>query len=434
MKKKSLWIYIFGITIIIIGLIKLDTLISMVSILWNACRVLVFGAMMAFVINLVMAKIEKRLGFMKKGKRATSLLLSLILIFLFVYFLITLVVPSLSEAIGVIVAVLPKYFENTQKFLVNLFENNPQLANSINNLDIDWKNLIQSGINVLSTGVTNVVGTTFNVVTVIVNSVFNFVLMFIFAIYVLLEKERFIQLYHRLTNLYLSETVKRRMDTIESFSTKWFANVFALKSFRRSFLTSLEVALLATCISLLVGIPAAYALARSGLKGKQLLKSIFLSPTIVPGIVIGFIMYQCLILTLRIPVFAGLLAGHFMVTLPYVIRVVGSSMEQFDFSIEEAAWSLGCPKGTAFFKVVLPNVTSGISSAFMLAFINSFNNIPVSMFLSGPGVSTFPSTLMNYIEYNYDPTVSAVSVLLMAATVIIMVIVDRTLGIAALAK
>ena len=210
---------------------------------------------------------------------------------------------------------------------------------------------------------------------------------------------------------------------IESFSTKWFANVFALKSFRRSFLTSLEVALLATCISLLVGIPAAYALARAGLKGKQLLKSIFLSPTIVPGIVIGFIMYQCLILTLRIPVFAGLLAGHFMVTLPYVIRVVGSSMEQF-----------GCPKGTAFFKVVLPNVTSGISSAFMLAFINSFNNIPVSMFLSGPGVSTFPSTLMNYIEYNYDPTVSAVSVLLMAATVVIMVIVDRTLGIAALAK
>ena len=212
MKKRNLWIYIFGITIIIIGLIKLDTLISMVSILWNACRVLVFGAMMAFVINLVMSKIEKRLNFMKKGKRATSLLLSLILIFLFVYFLITLVVPSLSEAIGVIVAVLPKYFENTQKFMVNLFENNPQLAESINNLDINWKNLIQSGINVLSTGVTNVVGTTFNVVTIIVNSVFNFVLMFIFAIYVLLEKERFVQLYHRLTNLYLSETVKRRMD------------------------------------------------------------------------------------------------------------------------------------------------------------------------------------------------------------------------------
>lgn len=221
---------------------------------------------------------------------------------------------------------------------------------------------------------------------------------------------------------------------IESFSTKWFGNVFTLKSFRRSFLTSLEVAFLATLAALIVGVPAAYALARFNVKGKQMLKSVFLSPTIVPGIVIGFILYQFLILTLRVPVFLSLLAGHFMVTLPYVIRVVGSAMEQFDFSVEEAAWSLGCPRGAAFFKVVLPNVTSGISSAFMLAFINSFNNIPVSMFLSGPGVSTFPSTLMNYIEYNYDPTVSAVSVLLMAATVVIMVIVDRTLGIAALAK
>ena len=221
---------------------------------------------------------------------------------------------------------------------------------------------------------------------------------------------------------------------IDSFSLKWFVNVFTLESFRNSFLTSLEIGLLATVMALLVGVPAAYALARSGMRGRGILKSVFLSPTIVPGIVIGFVLYQFLVLTLRIPVFTGLLAGHFMVTLPYVIRVVGSSLDQFDFSIEEAAWSLGCPKMKAFFRVVLPNITSGISAAFMLAFINSFNNIPVSMFLSGPGVSTFAATLMNYIEYNYNPTVSAVSVVLMAATMLIMVIVDKTLGIASLAK
>lgn len=221
---------------------------------------------------------------------------------------------------------------------------------------------------------------------------------------------------------------------IESFSLKWFAKVFTTKSFLESFRTSIIVALLATVLALAVGIPAAYALARSHIRGKGLLKSIFLSPTIVPGIVIGFVLYQFIVLSLDIPVFTGLLIGHFMVTLPYVIRVVGSSLDQFDFAIEEAAWSLGCPKGRAFFLTVLPNITSGISAAFMLAFINSFNNIPVSMFLTGPGVSTFPATLMNYIEYNYDPAVSAVSVLLMAATVIIMVVVDKTLGIASLAK
>lgn len=174
---------------------------------------------------------------------------------------------------------------------------------------------------------------------------------------------------------------------IESFSFKWFANVFALKSFRRSFLTKPGGGAFGNPHCTAGGNPGSLCAGRSNVRGKQMLKSIFLSPTIVPGIVIGFILYQFLILTLRIPVFVSLLAGHFMVTLPYVIRVVGSSMEQFDFSIEEAAWSLGCPKKAAFFKVVLPNVTSGISSAFMLAFINSFNNIPVSMFLSGPGSS-----------------------------------------------
>ncbi|MGL4346380.1 MAG: ABC transporter permease [Cellulosilyticaceae bacterium] len=221
---------------------------------------------------------------------------------------------------------------------------------------------------------------------------------------------------------------------IQSFSLKWFANVFASESFMSSFALSIQVALLATLLALLVGVPAAYAMARYNIKGKKFLKSFFLSPTIIPGIVVGFSLYQFIVIGLRIPVFYGLLLGHFLAVLPYIIRIVGSSLEQFDFSIEEAAWSLGCDKFSAFFKVVLPNITSGISAAFMLAFINSFNNIPVSMFLSGPGVSTFPTSLMNYIEYYYDPTVSAVSVLLMLTTMIIMFIVEKTLGIAALSK
>ena len=210
---------------------------------------------------------------------------------------------------------------------------------------------------------------------------------------------------------------------IESFSTKWFANVFALKSFRRSFLTSLEVALLATCISLLVGIPAAYALARAGLKGKQLLKSIFLSPTIVPGIVIGFIMYQCLILTLRIPVFAGLLAGHFMVTLPYVIRVVGSAMEQFDFSIEEAAWSLGCPKGAAFFKVVLPSIMPGIVIGFIMAFTMSLDDFVISYFTNGT-FQTLPLVIYSMAKKPLKPDVYALESIMFIAILLLMIVLN----------
>ena len=219
---------------------------------------------------------------------------------------------------------------------------------------------------------------------------------------------------------------------IDGFTLKWFGNVFTTKSFVSGFKLSFTLAISATLLALLIGVPAAYALSRTSMKSKKFLKSYFLSPTIIPGIVLGYALYQFIVLTLKIPVQEGLLIGHFLVVLPYVIRVVGSALEQFDFSIEEAAWTLGCNKILAFFKVVLPNISSGIVASFMLAFINSFNNIPVSMFLSGPGIRTLPTALMNYIEYYYDPTVSAISLLLMLGTIGIMIFVEKTLGIGAL--
>jgi len=221
---------------------------------------------------------------------------------------------------------------------------------------------------------------------------------------------------------------------IRGFTFKWFASVFASRSFMASLRLSFVLALYATLLALAAGIPAAYALGRTSFRRNAFLRSFFLSPTFVPGIVVGYALFQFLVIRLRMPVFAGLLFGHFLTVLPYVIRVVGASLEQFDFSIEEVACSLGCSRPRAFVSVVLPNISSGIVAAFMLAFINSFNNIPVSMFLTGPGVSTLPTTLMNYIEYSYDPSVSAISVLLMAVTVILMFIVEKTLGIGTLAK
>lgn len=221
---------------------------------------------------------------------------------------------------------------------------------------------------------------------------------------------------------------------IKGFTLSWFSKALASEAFKNAFILSLKLAIFATIVALIVGVPAAYALSRYSVKGKKIIKSFFLSPTIVPGIVVGYALFQFIVIKLRIPVFQGLLLGHFLVVLPYIIRVVGGSLEQFDFSIEEVAWSLGCNKTQAFFKVVLPNISSGIISSFLLAFINSFNNIPVSMFLTGPGIVTLPTSLMSYVEYNYDPTVSAVSVMLMLATMGIMFIVEKTLGISALTK
>ena len=230
-----------------------------------------------------------------------------------------------------------------------------------------------------------------------------------------------------------------------------YVDFFKDEYYRKIFLRTVKIAVITTFVCMVGGIPTAYFISRCDKKWRGLLLSASIFPMMTNSVIRSFawinilgsngIINKAMIAMGLIEKPMKLLYTDFSIIigsvylfLPLMIVTVAGVMENIDDDMMEAAQSLGCPKGAAFFKVVLPNVTSGISSAFMLAFINSFNNIPVSMFLSGPGVSTFPSTLMNYIEYNYDPTVSAVSVLLMAATVVIMVIVDRTLGIAALAK
>ena len=215
----------------------------------------------------------------------------------------------------------------------------------------------------------------------------------------------------------------------KGFTMQWFLNVFKSQSFLSSMGMSVLISGVATIAALLIGTPAAYGLSRYDFKGKALIKSFFFSPLIIPGVVVGFSLFQFLLVQLNFSVKMSLFIGHTLVIIPYIIRVIGSSLEVFDYSIEEAAMSLGCKKSLTFFKVVLPNITSGVMAAFMLAFINSFNNVPVSMFLTGPGVSTLPITMMNYVEYNYDPTVSALSVILMILTVGIMYILEKTLGL-----
>lgn len=220
----------------------------------------------------------------------------------------------------------------------------------------------------------------------------------------------------------------------KSFSIKWFANIFKSKGFIETFITSINISFIATIAALVLGVPAAYSLSRAEYKGKSILKNFFFSPLIIPGIVVGFSLFQFIIIRLKLPIYESLLIGHTVVIIPYIIRVIGSSLENFDYSIEEAAMSLGASKVETFFKVVFPNIASGVIAAFMLAFINSFNNVPVSIFLTGPGISTLPISMMSYVEYNYDPTVSALSVVLMIMTILVMFIVEKTLGLSSFSK
>ena len=217
--------------------------------------------------------------------------------------------------------------------------------------------------------------------------------------------------------------------SIKGFTLDWYGVVLASDSFMKSFRVSLFVGVGATLLAILLGVPAAYGLARFPSKWTRNLNGFFLSPTLIPGMVVGYMLFQFLLVRLRLPVYAGLLLGYLLISLPYAIRLVGASLQYFDIAMEEASWTLGNTRIKTFFSVVLPNIRSGIFAAFMMSFINSFNNIPVSMFLTGPEVSTLPISILSYMEYNYNPAVSAISTLLMILTILLMLGIEKTLGL-----
>lgn len=213
------------------------------------------------------------------------------------------------------------------------------------------------------------------------------------------------------------------------FSLEWYTKVFGIRMFRTTFWISLKTGLAATATALLMGVPVAYALVRHKFPGKALLEVFFSSPAIVPGLVIGFSLLRFFIFVTNIPIGIGLYFGHTAILFPYTVRVVSASLRNFDPSVEEAAVSLGSSRLHTFFAVVLPNVRSGFVAAFILAFITSFNNVPISLFLTGPGVATLPIQMLVYMEYYFDPTISALSSIIILFTILIVQGAERSLGI-----
>ncbi len=220
----------------------------------------------------------------------------------------------------------------------------------------------------------------------------------------------------------------------EDYSFKWYENIFQVEMFLSTFKTSIIVSIAGNILALLLGVPAAYALSRFDFAGKGIINGIFVSPILIPGIVLGFSFLRYIVVAYDLPIYTSLFIGHTVIMLPFVIRVISSSLTNFDFSIEEAALSLGASRLGTFFSIVVPNIKSGIIAAVMIAFLESFNNVDISVYMTGPGVSTFPIQMLLYVENYFDPTVAAISVLLMIITALFMFIVERLMGLSYFTK
>ncbi|CAL9354610.1 Inner membrane ABC transporter permease protein YdcV [Streptomyces sp. enrichment culture] len=216
----------------------------------------------------------------------------------------------------------------------------------------------------------------------------------------------------------------------EGLSLRWFEAALAYEPFTQALLSSLQLALISTVLALAIGIPATLAVMRGKVPGKSLVEGLFLSPLILPELVVGLALYQQFMLHLDMDNFNALLIGHTAILLPYTVRVTGASLALADPALEDASRGLGASPLRTFWSVTLPVLRPGIISAALLSFVTSFNNVPISLLLQSRDFRTLPVTMLDYVQQNYTPIVAAMSTLLLAGTVALAFAAERTLGFA----
>lgn len=215
----------------------------------------------------------------------------------------------------------------------------------------------------------------------------------------------------------------------EGFSLQWYARAHAIPAFYQALWLSAQIAALSTAISLLLGTLAAIAVVRGAVPGGQAIATFMISPLMLPGLVLGIAFLQASRQIGLYDTYTTLLLAHVVVTMPFVMRTVLASLSLFDFTMIDAARTLGCSWPKALWRVLVPNILPGFMSGALFAFIASFDNYPVSIFLTDVRTKTLPIQLLNQLEMSPDPTLAAVSTLLIGLTILALVICDRLVGL-----
>ena len=213
-----------------------------------------------------------------------------------------------------------------------------------------------------------------------------------------------------------------------ALSMRWFEKLVSLDYVTTGLATRLKIAVLTTAVDVLVGTAAAVALDRSNFHGRSLLMAAFLSPLIVPAVVIGFALLLFLSRIGIVDGFTRLLCGHIVITLPYVVRTVLASLTGRDRRLTEAALVLGATERQAFWNITLPLIRSGMITGAVFAFAVSLDDVAVSMFLTDPSTYTLPVALVSNMRASFDLTIAAAAVLLMAISAVLIIVLERFVG------
>jgi putative spermidine/putrescine transport system permease protein len=207
----------------------------------------------------------------------------------------------------------------------------------------------------------------------------------------------------------------------KGLSLRWVISFLQSEKYLSAFFFSFKLALMTMAVFL----------ARSRFVGRSALRAFFLSPVVLPGVVVGFALYAFFITSgLGISrTIWGLWVGHILYSTPYVIGTVGASLATFDVSLEEAGRSLGASPLRAFRKITFPNIAQGIQAGSIFAFIVSFGQFEVSLFLSAPNSEPLPIAMYNSLRYKFEPDAAAAGIFAITLVIASVLLTNRLVNI-----
>jgi putative spermidine/putrescine transport system permease protein len=212
-------------------------------------------------------------------------------------------------------------------------------------------------------------------------------------------------------------------------SLRWFRAIGNNPEFVEAFRTSLWLGALSASIAIAATVPCALAVARYRFPGRDALVAFLQSPLMIPPVVLGIAFLRFFTEIGLSGTFLGLVLSHVVIVMPFALRLVIAAASGGDPQLEQAAVSLGASSWQSFRRVTLPLILPGIVSGWVLAFITSFDEVTMTVFIASPRTTTLPVRLFLYIQDNIDPLVAAVSAALIFLTIAAMLLLDRLYGL-----
>lgn len=199
----------------------------------------------------------------------------------------------------------------------------------------------------------------------------------------------------------------------QGFTWRWYEVYFSSAVWVDATLRSIGVGLATAALSMLLGVPAAFVLARQRVVGKSVILSLMLLPMVLPHIIVAVGLFYLYAKIGLVGTNLGLILGNTIFSLPYVVVTIMAVLRNYDERLDHAAWTLGATRGVAFRRITLPLLKAGMVTAFLFAFVKAMDELAIALFVADAGTPLLPKQLWQEMSYKIDPSLAAVSTLIL---------------------